>query len=156
MWGYRQLGGSGVVPSPSDLDSQFRTWLHPASWFHPQPPTRPPTPQPPFRPASASAARFRPAPLYILDEVDAALDMSHTQNIGRMIKEHFPESQFIIVSLKEGMFNHANVLFRTRFLDGVSSVTRTQNAAGGHGAAAARWAAGQGGAGGGGHAMQGA
>ncbi|KAG0629404.1 hypothetical protein M758_1G101200 [Ceratodon purpureus] len=36
---------------------------------------------------------FKPAPLYILDEVDAALDLSHTQNIGRMIKEHFPHSQ---------------------------------------------------------------
>jgi structural maintenance of chromosome 2 len=27
---------------------------------------------------------FKPAPLYILDEVDAALDLSHTQNIGHM------------------------------------------------------------------------
>nr|CAD1829548.1 unnamed protein product [Ananas comosus var. bracteatus] len=68
---------------------------------------------------------FKPAPLYILDEVDAALDLSHTQNIGRMIKAHFPHSQFIVVSLKEGMFNNANVLFRTKFVDGVSTVTRT-------------------------------
>ncbi|GFS43396.1 structural maintenance of chromosomes (SMC) family protein [Actinidia rufa] len=29
---------------------------------------------------------FTPAPLYILDGVDAALDPSHTQNIGRRIK----------------------------------------------------------------------
>ncbi|KAI9153657.1 hypothetical protein LWI28_014566 [Acer negundo] len=68
---------------------------------------------------------FKPAPLYILDEVDAALDLSHTQNIGRMIKTHFPHSQFIVVSLKEGMFNNANVLFRTKFVDGVSTVQRT-------------------------------
>ncbi|CAA0836700.1 Structural maintenance of chromosomes protein 2-1 [Striga hermonthica] len=68
---------------------------------------------------------FKPAPLYILDEVDAALDLSHTQNIGRMIKTHFPQSQFIVVSLKEGMFNNANVLFRTKFVDGVSTVQRT-------------------------------
>ncbi|KAL3700095.1 hypothetical protein R1sor_018117 [Riccia sorocarpa] len=68
---------------------------------------------------------FKPAPLYILDEVDAALDLSHTQNIGRMIKSHFPHSQFIVVSLKEGMFNNANVIFRTKFVDGVSTVTRT-------------------------------
>ncbi|CAM8991236.1 unnamed protein product [Rhodiola kirilowii] len=68
---------------------------------------------------------FKPAPLYILDEVDAALDLSHTQNIGRMIKSHFPQSQFIVVSLKEGMFNNANVLFRTKFVDGVSTVQRT-------------------------------
>lgn len=89
-----------------------------------------------------------------LEQVDAALDLSHTQNIGRMIKTHFPHSQvcthsvvdlsgmnalsiqfeinleifclqFIVVSLKEGMFNNANVLFRTKFVDGVSTVQRT-------------------------------
>jgi len=68
---------------------------------------------------------FRPAPLYILDEVDAALDLSHTQNIGRMLKTHFQHSQFIVVSLKDGMFNNANVLFRTKFVDGMSTVSRT-------------------------------
>ncbi|CAD7012344.1 unnamed protein product [Ceratitis capitata] len=71
--------------------------------------------------------KFSPAPLYILDEVDAALDMSHTQNIGNMLKAHFTGSQFIIVSLKDGMFNNANVLFR-KFEEGVSAVTRTVNA----------------------------
>jgi len=69
--------------------------------------------------------KYKPAPLYILDEVDAALDLSHTQNIGAMLKAHFKNSQFVIVSLKEGMFNNANVLFRTKFIDGVSGVTRT-------------------------------
>jgi len=67
---------------------------------------------------------FKPAPMYILDEIDSALDLSHTQNIGYMIRTHFPHSQFIIVSLKEGMFNHANCLFRTRFVDGTSQVSR--------------------------------
>ena len=68
---------------------------------------------------------FKPAPMYILDEVDAALDLSHTQNIGNMLKTHFSQSQFIVVSLKEGMFNNANVIFRTKFVDGVSTVSRT-------------------------------
>ena len=68
---------------------------------------------------------FKPAPIYILDEVDAALDLSHTQNIGRMIRTHFPFSQFIVVSLKEGMFKNANVIFRTKFVDGLSTVSRT-------------------------------
>ena len=68
---------------------------------------------------------FKPAPLYILDEVDAALDLSHTQNIGQMLKSHFKSSQFIVVSLKDGMFNDANVLFRTKFVDGMSTVGRT-------------------------------
>ncbi|XP_015422688.1 PREDICTED: structural maintenance of chromosomes protein 2 [Myotis davidii] len=67
---------------------------------------------------------FKPAPIYILDEVDAALDLSHTQNIGQMLRTHFTHSQFIVVSLKEGMFNNANVLFKTKFVDGVSTVAR--------------------------------
>lgn len=37
--------------------------------------------------------RFHPAPLYILDEVDSALDINNSQNIGHMIKQHFPTSQ---------------------------------------------------------------
>merc|ERR1711981_877699 len=70
---------------------------------------------------------FKPAPMYILDEVDAALDLSHTRNIGTMIRTHFPGSQFIVVSLKEGMFNNANVIFRTKFVEGTSTVTRSVN-----------------------------
>lgn len=67
--------------------------------------------------------QFRPAPMYILDEVDAALDLSHTQNIGHLIKTRFKGAQFIVVSLKEGMFSNANKVFRTRFQDGTSVVT---------------------------------
>lgn len=68
--------------------------------------------------------KVRTVPMYILDEIDAALDLSHTENIGDMIRTQFPQSQFIIVSLKEGMFTHADVLFKMRFCDGVSAVSR--------------------------------
>lgn len=44
--------------------------------------------------------KYKPAPIYILDEVDAALDMSHTQNIGRMLKMHFTNSQVCLNSYK--------------------------------------------------------
>ncbi|AMD20666.1 HDL078Wp [Eremothecium sinecaudum] len=67
--------------------------------------------------------QFKPAPMYILDEVDAALDLSHTQNIGHLIKTRFKGSQFIVVSLKEGMFTNANRIFRTRFQEGTSVVS---------------------------------
>ncbi|RDW92123.1 hypothetical protein BP5796_01517 [Coleophoma crateriformis] len=66
--------------------------------------------------------QFKPAPMYILDEVDAALDLSHTQNIGHLIKTRFKGSQFIVVSLKEGMFTNAPRIFRTRFSEGTSVV----------------------------------
>jgi len=72
---------------------------------------------------------FKPAPMYILDEIDAALDLSHTQNIGLMLRTYFSKSQFIVVSLKEGMFQNANVIFRTNFVDGVSTVKMLQGGA---------------------------
>ncbi|KAJ1900772.1 Structural maintenance of chromosomes protein 2 [Kickxella alabastrina] len=71
-----------------------------------------------------SLLQFKPAPMYILDEIDAALDPSHTQNIGQLFRTRFKGSQFIVVSLKEGMFNNANVVFRTRFRNGISMVDR--------------------------------
>src|SRR4051812_41279704 len=70
---------------------------------------------------------FKPAPMYILDEIDAALDLSHTQNIGQMLKTHFPQSQFLIISLKEQLFNNANVLFKVSFQNGLSVVQRIKN-----------------------------
>jgi structural maintenance of chromosome 2 len=50
-----------------------------------------------------SLCMFKPAPFYILDEVDAALDLSHTQNMGVIIKQRFRGTQFVCVSLKEGI-----------------------------------------------------
>ena len=41
-----------------------------------------------------------------------------------MISQHFSQSQFILISLKDGMFNNANVLFKTSFVDGLSKVDR--------------------------------
>ncbi|KAK1224650.1 Structural maintenance of chromosomes protein 2 [Marasmius sp. AFHP31] len=71
--------------------------------------------------------QFKPAPMYILDEIDAALDLQHTQNIGHLFRTRFKGSQFIVVSLKEGLFTNANVLFRTQFRNGTSVVERTAN-----------------------------
>ena len=70
---------------------------------------------------------YKPTPMYFMDEIDAALDLSHTQHIGQLFRTRFKGSQFIVVSLKEGLFTNANVLFRTRFRDGTSVVDRTAN-----------------------------
>lgn len=80
-----------------------------------------------------SLLQFKPAPMYILDEIDAALDLSHTQHIGQLFKHRFHGSQFIVVSLKEGLFTNANVLFRARFRDGTSVVERVVQSQGGKG-----------------------
>lgn len=49
--------------------------------------------------------KFKPAPFYILDEIDAALDMSHTENIGKMIKNHFSQSQVSFLENRNVRFN---------------------------------------------------
>ena len=69
-----------------------------------------------------SLLQFKPAPMYILDEIDAALDLSHTQHIGQLFRTQFKGSQFIVVSLKDGMFQNANRIFKTRFQNGTSTV----------------------------------
>jgi len=56
----------------------------------------------------------RPAPFYILDEIDAALDSCNTENIGNIIKNFFELSQFIIISLKGGLVKNANVIFKIK------------------------------------------
>lgn len=72
-----------------------------------------------------SMLKFKPAPIYVLDEVDAALDLSHTQNIGAMIRKEFRGAQFLVVSHKDGMFNNANAIFRVTLVNGVSQVARS-------------------------------
>ena len=44
---------------------------------------------------------YKPAPFYILDEIDAALDLSNTENFGVMLKQYFQNSQvcFSILNL---------------------------------------------------------
>ena len=68
--------------------------------------------------------RYKPAPIYIFDEIDAALDMEHTQNIGLMLKNEFPESQFLLISLKSGMFKNANSIYQIKFFDGTSRIEK--------------------------------
>lgn len=66
--------------------------------------------------------QYRPAPMYILDEIDAALDAHHTQNIGHVIRTRFNFAQFIVVSLKDGMYTNANQVYQARFENGSSTV----------------------------------
>lgn len=56
----------------------------------------------------------KPAPIYILDEIDAALDDSKVQNVAQMLKAHFGRSQFLIVSHRPDMYSSANVRFECK------------------------------------------
>merc|ERR1712045_123355 len=53
---------------------------------------------------------YKPTPLYVMDEIDAALDFRNVSIIGRHIKEKTKDAQFIIVSLRSNMFELADRL----------------------------------------------
>ena len=69
--------------------------------------------------------QFNPAPMYILDEIDAALDLSHTHQVGMLFRTRFRGAQFIVSSLKDGLFTNVNIFFRMRFSHRTSVVERT-------------------------------
>ncbi|GMR33951.1 hypothetical protein PMAYCL1PPCAC_04146, partial [Pristionchus mayeri] len=54
--------------------------------------------------------RFRPTPLYVMDEIDAALDFRNVSIIGHYIKDRTKNAQFIIISLRNNMFELADRL----------------------------------------------
>jgi structural maintenance of chromosome 2 len=66
--------------------------------------------------------QFNLAPMYILNKIDATLNLSHTQHISQCFHTCSKGSQFIVVSLTEGSFTNVNVLFRAQFWDDTSIV----------------------------------
>ncbi|KAJ2901308.1 hypothetical protein MKZ38_001975 [Zalerion maritima] len=54
---------------------------------------------------------FQPSPFFVLDEVDAALDNANVEKIKKYIAEHAgPGMQFIVISLKTGLFQDSQSL----------------------------------------------
>ncbi|KAJ6247945.1 structural maintenance of chromosomes protein [Anaeramoeba flamelloides] len=53
---------------------------------------------------------FKPTPLYFMDEIDAALDFRNVSIIANYIKERTQNAQFVIISLRNNMFELANRL----------------------------------------------
>ncbi|KAI8893503.1 RecF/RecN/SMC [Globomyces pollinis-pini] len=53
---------------------------------------------------------FKPTPLYVMDEIDAALDFRNVSIVANYIKERTKNAQFIIISLRNNMFELADRL----------------------------------------------
>lgn len=54
---------------------------------------------------------YQPSPFFVLDEVDAALDNANVEKIKKYIREHAgPGMQFIVISLKAGLFQDSESL----------------------------------------------
>ena len=62
---------------------------------------------------------YRPTPLYVMDEIDAALDFRNVSIVAGYIQERTRGAQFIVISLRNNMFELA------RRLVGVYKVNHT-------------------------------
>ena len=67
---------------------------------------------------------FKPTALYVMDEIDAALDFKNVSIVANYIKERTKNAQFVIISLRNNMFELADRLvgiYKTN--DATKSVT---------------------------------
>nr|XP_029121753.1 structural maintenance of chromosomes protein 4 isoform X2 [Elaeis guineensis] len=53
---------------------------------------------------------YKPTPLYVIDEIDAALDFKNVSIVGHYVKERTRDAPFIIISLRNNMFELADRL----------------------------------------------
>ncbi|KAF9423720.1 hypothetical protein HW555_001046 [Spodoptera exigua] len=53
---------------------------------------------------------YKPTPLYVMDEIDAALDFKNVSIVANYIKDRTKNAQFIIISLRYNMFEASNRL----------------------------------------------
>ena len=66
--------------------------------------------------------RFRPAPFYILDEIDAALDKPNTKKTVELIKKYSSNSQFIVITHNEATIQEADCVYGVSIEDGESKL----------------------------------
>ena len=67
---------------------------------------------------------YDPAPFYILDEVDAALDKKNSEQLSQLIKNYSSKAQYIIISHNDGIISEADTLYGVSMNEfGISKVT---------------------------------
>jgi len=65
---------------------------------------------------------FTPASFYVLDEIDAHLDAFHTSKLADVLLQESVKTQFIVITLKPEMVNHAQRVYGVYERNGVSNV----------------------------------
>jgi chromosome segregation protein len=65
---------------------------------------------------------YQSAPFFILDEVDAALDLMNTTRLSRMLRDYAGRIQVIVVSHNEETVRHADRAYGVTIKNGVSEV----------------------------------
>jgi len=66
--------------------------------------------------------RYKPAPFYIFDEVDAALDKQNSIRISELIKKLSKDSQFIVISHNDQTIKYGDVIYGCSMVEGESKI----------------------------------
>lgn len=65
---------------------------------------------------------LEPAPFYLMDEIDAALDKVNSEKVAKLLKEYSKKAQVIIVSHNDSIVSEADQLYGVSMNKGISSV----------------------------------
>ncbi|MHA1744442.1 MAG: hypothetical protein ACTSWW_00490, partial [Promethearchaeota archaeon] len=65
---------------------------------------------------------FYPAPFYIMDEIDAALDGPNVYRVSMVIKEYANESQFLVISHREENITNADRIYGVAMNNGITDI----------------------------------
>ena len=71
--------------------------------------------------------QYKPTPLYVMDEIDAALDIKNVSIVAHYIKERTKNAQFIIISLRNQMFDLASLLVGIYKTENTTKTVRVLN-----------------------------
>ena len=63
---------------------------------------------------------YKPTPIYVMDEIDAALDFRNVSIIANYVKERAKNAQFVIISLRNNMFELSDRLLGVYKVDDCS------------------------------------
>jgi chromosome segregation protein len=65
---------------------------------------------------------IHPMPFYMMDEIDAHLDVVNSQRLAELLKRKSQGSQFLVISLKDVTITRADTVYGVFMQDGVSQV----------------------------------
>ena len=66
---------------------------------------------------------FNPAPFYLMDEVDAALDKRNSELLSRLIAKYAKGAQYLIISHNDSIISEADTIYGISMQEGVTKVT---------------------------------
>ncbi|MEM5791003.1 MAG: AAA family ATPase, partial [Candidatus Aenigmatarchaeota archaeon] len=65
---------------------------------------------------------YRPAPFYVLDEIDAALDKENTRKVVEFIREMSKKAQFIVITHNDETIKYGDTIYGVTMENGESKI----------------------------------